>query len=369
VRELFLETLWVRSFRNIEGVELALGPGFIVLSGDNGQGKTNLIEAVYTLATSKSFRGSKPGEQVPYGHEMGSLRGVVIDGGERRTQSVGLKKGGRHVRIDGTSPPTLAAYAIMTPAVVVHPGEAELSMGGGATRRKLLDRTSLYISPTAASEVERYTRALRERQKALDTRGPHARDAPDWEELMVRHGLAVHLARAESARRLSEGARDAFARFGPQGVALDVRYSPGSPEEPGEFRTSLEKSRVSDARRGAASVGPHRDDLTLTLNGHPVRGFASQGQHRTVVMALKSAELFVVARARDVRPILLLDDVASELDRGRTSALFAYVQELQGQVFLTTTRPELVELSGSARARRQDFTVEKGAVRERSLPH
>jgi DNA replication and repair protein RecF len=363
VRELFVETLAVRGFRNLKAVDLALGPGFVVVSGDNGQGKTNLLEAVYALATSKSFRVNKPGELVRYGDEIASVRASVVTGGERREQSLGLREGGRYAKIDGQRPPSLAAYAVRTPAVVFHPGEVALSMGGGGERRKLLDRTSLYLAPAPSDELDRYTRALRERQRALELRGPSATDAASWEELMVRHGQEVHAARSRSARLLAEAAKEAFGRIAATGVTFDVAYAPGSPESAEEFREALAKSRTVDARRGTATVGPHRDELSLTLDGHPVRGFASQGQHRTVVLSLKAAELEVIAAARDVRPLLLLDDVSSELDRERTSALFRYLEGQEGQVFLSTTRPELIELRGSGGAPRRDFVVHEGGIR------
>jgi DNA replication and repair protein RecF len=362
VRELFVETLSIRGFRNLGRVDLEFGPGFVVISGDNGQGKTNLLEAVYCLTTSKSFRATKPGELVRHGDAVASLRATIALGGERREQSLGLADGGRHAKIDGKRPATLSAYAVSTPAVVFHPGEVALSMGGGSERRKLLDRTSLYLSPTSAGALERYTRALRERQKALEQRGPSASDALSWEELMVRHGQEVQRARAESANRLAEGARAAWTRIAAPRTTLDVAYVPGSPEDSLAFQDALRASRARDARRGTASVGPHRDDLALTLDGRPVRGVASQGQHRTVVLSLKAAEVEVVSAARGVRPLLLLDDVSSELDRERTSALFAYLEHLEGQVFLSTTRPELIEIAGSMGAPRRDFVVRDGVV-------
>jgi DNA replication and repair protein RecF len=364
VRDLFVEKLSIRGFRNLAEVELELGAGFVVISGDNGQGKTNLLEAVYALATSKSFRANKPGELIRHGDELASLRATVTSGGDRREQSLGLQEGARRVKLDGKSPATLSAYAVATPVVVFHPGEISLSMGGGSDRRKLLDRTSLYLAPASAQEVERYTRALRERQRALGERGPGATDASEWEELLVRHGVEVHRRRAESARRLGDAAEEAFRKIGATGLHLSVSYSPGSPLDPVEFRAALANSRLGDARRGTASVGPHRDDLSLALDDRPVRGFASQGQHRTIVLALKAAEVEVIARARELRPLLLLDDVSSELDRGRTSALFAYLEGQEGQVFLTTTRPELIEIRGTGRAPRRDFAVRGGVIRE-----
>ncbi len=299
-----------------------------------------------------------------HGHDVASVRAIIREAGEPREQTLGLKVGGRLAKIDGKKPLTLIAYAVKTPAVVFHPGEIALSMGGGSERRRLLDRIALYVAPGSASELEMYSRALRERQKALEARGPGARDAPEWEELMVRHGLVVRETRAEASRRLAEGARNAFERIGAPGSLLEVAYAPGSPDEAEAFRDALAKSRVQDARRGSASVGPHRDDLALSLDGRPVRGFASQGQHRAIVLALKSAEVDVVAQATGVRPLLVLDDVSSELDRFRTAALFDHLRAHEGQVFLTTTRPDILEISGPAGDFRRHFSVCAGVVRQ-----
>ena len=364
MRTLAIETLSVRSLRNLERVDVAFGPGFNVLCGDNGQGKTNLLEAIYAVSTSKSFRTHKAGELIAHGQSLASVRASVVESGLIREQSLGIQAGGRRrLMLEGKRPPTSAAYAVQTPAVVFHPGEVALSMGGGGERRRLLDRISLYLVPGSSSDLDRYSRALRERQRALEVRGATGRDIPEWEELMVRHGLAIIEVRTVAALRLAAGAKDAFARVAEPLGRLGVEYAPGSPLEAQAFRDALLASRTKDARRGSASVGPHKDDLLLLLNDRPVRGCASQGQHRAIVLSLKSAEVEVIALARGVRPLLLLDDVSSELDRSRTRALFAYLQQHDGQVFLSTTRPELIDLSGSEGTPRRDFSVCAGVVR------
>ncbi|MBX3185925.1 MAG: DNA replication and repair protein RecF [Labilithrix sp.] len=365
MRPLHLASLHARSFRNLAEVSLEPGERFNVVSGDNGQGKTNLLEAIYVAATSKSFRTSKPGELVMFGGELASVRVAVREDGDTRAQSVGLKAGARLVRIDEKRPPSLAAYAVRTPCVVFHPGEISLSMGGSAERRRLLDRTALYLSPQSMVELESYARAIKERQRALETRGVDARDLPEWETLAVRHGLAIMEHRARAAELVAASALEAFRRIGAPELELSVRYAPSAPRDEAAFRAVLEQRRPADLRRGSANVGPHRDDLALGIDGHPVRGVASQGQHRAVTLALKSAEIEVVGQARGVRPILLLDDVSSELDRSRTAALFAFLREQRGQVFLTTTRPELIDIgdgAGSAGAERRDFVVACGRI-------
>jgi DNA replication and repair protein RecF len=359
VRPLRLEALSIRAFRNLDSVDLSPSPRFNVVSGENGQGKTNLLEAIYVLATSKSFRASKPGDVVRHEAEIASVRARVSEEDEAREQSVGLKAGARLARIDGKRPPSLAAYARRTPVVVFHPGEVSLSMGAGSERRKLLDRLSLYLRASALDDLERYQRAMRERQRALETRGTSASGLGEWEELMVRHGEVVMEARAEVAERLALATVDSFAQIASPGLSLAVAYAPGAPRDPVEFRQGLAAARSSDLRRGGAGVGPHRDDVSLRLDGRPMRGVASQGQHRAAVLALKAAEIAVIGEARGARPILLLDDVSSELDRARTAALFAFLQGQHGQVFLTTTRPELIALGESERT---DFHVVRGVV-------
>ncbi len=292
------------------------------------------------------------------------MRGTFLEDGLVREQSVGQEKGRRAVRIDGKRPRTLVEYASRTPVVVFHPGDTALPSGGGSERRKLLDRISLYLSPAALLDLARYTRATRERQRALAERGPGARDLPEWETLMVTHGLAVSEARSRAAERLSEAAERSFAMLAPRGSTLRVAYAPGAPASPEDFAKALVDARTLDARRGSARVGPHRDDLSLSLGGERVGGIASQGQQRLVVLALKAGEIDVIGAIKQVRPILLLDDVSSELDRERTSALFAFIGRNEGQVFLTTTRPELIDTSSSLAGDRRDFTVLAGVVQD-----
>jgi DNA replication and repair protein RecF len=363
MRSLAIESLNVRSFRNLTSVDLELGPRFNVLSGDNGQGKTNLLEAVYVLATSRSFRTSRQAELVRVGSDAASVRATIREQDDAREQSVGLGHGVRRVRVDGKRPPTLAAYALRTPVVVFHPGAVALSTGSGGERRKLLDRVALYQSPAALGEAEGYAKALRARQRVLEVRGESAAELEHWEELVVRHGRALAQARLRAAEALAPAAEREFARIGGE-TPFRVRYAPNAPADGDEYRSVLARWRARDRARGSAAVGPHRDDLVVELGGGPARGRASQGQHRAIVLALELGEIEVICEARMVRPILLLDDVSSELDRARTAALFAALRRGEGQVLLTTTRPELIETGelGGDDGRR-DFVVAGGRIR------
>jgi DNA replication and repair protein RecF len=361
--ELSVESLTVRGFRNISQLEVSLGPRLNVISGDNGQGKTNLLEALYVLATSRSFRTTRAADLVTHGGDVASVRGAVREHGSVRQQTLGIRRGLREARVDGKRTSSLATYAVLTPVVVFHPGSLALAAGSGAERRRLLDRLALYRSPSTLAELAAYTKAMRGRQRILDVRSETGSDLDHWEELVARHALAVSQAREMAAVDLGAFAESAFREFASDGSALSLRYLRSGPADPEVFRATLAANRPRDRARGSATVGPHRDDLLLELGQRPVRGVASQGQHRAVVLALALAEISVIVALRKVEPVLLLDDVSSELDRHRTGALLRALGRRRGQILLTTTRPELIETSDSfPEAERRDFVVRSGRV-------
>jgi DNA replication and repair protein RecF len=363
-KTLRIDDLQARGFRNLRSDTIALGPRFTVLSGDNGQGKTNVLEALYVALTSKSFRTSKLGELLAHDGQnegVATVRVHVVEDGSPRTQTVALRKGQRLVKIDEKRPASLAEYAVQSPVVVFHPGELSLSMGASSERRRLLDRVALYSAPVALDSLERYTHAMRARQKVLATRGVGASDLDDWEALMAEHGAQTSMHRRRAAEQLGARATAVFESIGSPGLSLSVSYAPGGPESREDLVKTLAEYRAADMRRGSANRGPHRDDLSLELSSHAARGTASQGQHRAIVLSLKAAEITEIGNARGVRPVLLLDDVSSELDRERTRALFSFLRAQQGQVLLTTTRPELIDIAQSEE--RVDYTVCDGVVK------
>src|SRR5262249_27201982 len=150
-------------------------------------GKTSVLEAIYLVSTTKSFRTSKLAEIVRHGADTASVRAVVVEGGERREQSVGLEGSRRAVKLAGKRPPSFADYAVRSPVVVFHPGEMVLSSGPAAKRRTLLDRVALFVDPSSMDHLARYTEAARSRQRALELRGADAADLDAFELIMARH--------------------------------------------------------------------------------------------------------------------------------------------------------------------------------------
>jgi DNA replication and repair protein RecF len=362
-----LEHLGIRQLRNLERVDIDPAPRMNVISGSNGHGKTSVLEAIYLLCTTRSFRTARMSEVMSHGEAISSVRGEMAEHWPgspiRREQSVGLDHGRRRAKINGSSPPSLTLYATRSPVVVFGPEQLTLSTGGSSERRTLLDRVTLFTHGEVADERARYQRALRGRQRLLADRGPRAdgADLAAFESLLADHGAAITRARAAAVVELGVELERAWRRIAAPELELVCRYAPGGSASADEARARLAADRVRDAARKATSFGPHRDDLALSIDGHPARQVASQGQHRALALALKSAELACIGRARGLEPLLLLDDVSSELDAERTAALFEFLAENRSQIFLTTTRAALIP-SAVDPADRRDFALRNGRI-------
>ena len=371
---LTLDHLVVTGLRNLTGAKLELGPRLNVITGDNGQGKTNILEAVYLLATSRSFRTARLSEVVTLGSELGNVRGRFVEhwpnGSLPREQSVGIRgaEGGsqrRTCRIDDKPPSSLSHYATRSPVVVFDPQQILLSTGAASGRRTLLDRLTLFTDPLVANHRSRYSRALRERQHLLRDRAGQLERSTEldaFERLMAEHGVAITKARSRACEIFTAEMKSAFGHIAAPELVLDGCYLPGGGEDVEQACDALRQGRIGDAQRKRTEFGPHRDDLQLSIDGQPARVVGSQGQHRAITLALKIAELRCVAEARGVLPLLLLDDVSSELDAHRLAALFDHLAVTKSQILLTTTRRDLIVTTQISGTDRLDFTVTAGVV-------
>lgn len=366
VRPLTLDRLVVADLRNLSGV--TLDPGRVnVISGNNGQGKTSVLEGIYLLATTKSFRTARLSDLVRHGHKIASVKGTFTEHWTsapiERKQSVGLSGGRRTVRLDQEPPSSMSHYATRSPVVVFDPQQMTLSTGPASARRTLLDRVTLFTQPEISGHRGRYNRALKERSRLLSLRWPHLDPCPEldvYESLLAEHGAAITRGRTQACNQLAESMKEAFDDIAAPDLYLEVSYAPGGTDDREAAARMLRDARRVDAQRKRTGFGPHRDDLTFELDGHSARVVASQGQHRAITLALKLAELRCIATSRGVQPILLLDDVSSELDADRSAALFNHLRRTQSQIFLTTTRRELIVTAPDAD--RRDYRIEGGEI-------
>ena len=359
---LSIRRLRLRDFRNIAELSFEPAERFNVISGDNGQGKTSLLEAIYCLATTRSFRTDQVKELRREGASFARVDAELEDAGRSRSQRLTLSDEGRGVFVDEQRASRLSEYAVRTPVVVFHPGDLELTMGGASARRDLLDRVGLFSDPTLLDDRRRYRQALRERQKVLEVRGEQAPELEAYELLAARHGARLSQCRARAAAELGRAALQGFQRLAASELTLEMAYKPGGSCDEAELVAELAQRRSGDRRRHVASYGPHKDDLSLRVDGRPARKHASQGQHRILALCLKLAELEAIQQARGAHPLLLLDDVSSELDPTRIGAVHAFLRDSRSQVFVTTTRSDLFQTPGATSLERRDYRLRGGAL-------
>ena len=355
----------VRDFRNYEAAEVALADGLTVVAGANGSGKTNLLEALYFGCTARSPRTSNERELVRRGG--GGVARVVLDltaeDGEHRIE-VGFQPGEpKQLRVDGGPVESLGPVDRRPLVSVFLPERLELVKGAPSGRRAHLDQVVAALWPSRAETRSFYSRALQQRN-ALVARiragaaGPAALDA--WDAELARHGIRLMADRTEAVDALRPLFADLAGRLGLPGAA-ELRYRPRSPAADVEgLAAELAERRAADLQRGFTAHGPHRDELQLLLDGAPLRAYGSQGQQRAALLALLFAERSLLAERRDRPPLMLLDDVMSELDAERRE-LLADLLRSGGQSVITTTEPDHVP--GTALAGGGLVRVENGTVR------
>lgn len=355
----------LRAFRNLEQVGFEPAPKLNVVYGDNGQGKTSLLEALYFVATTRSFRSERLQTLIREGQASLLVRAELEETGYRREQRATLSAAGRRVSIDGKKPDRLLDYALRTPVVAFHPNDLGLVSGPAAPRRRLLDRVALFVDPSGFERRFPFERALKERQRTLAERGARAPELEAYELLIAEHGARYQAARALAAQELLTALSSAFGDLGAASQKLVAGYLPGGSTDVSTVRRELFARRGVDRIRRAPTYGPSRDDLEFALSGRSARRHASQGQQRLLTLALKLAELECISQARGVLPVLLLDDVSSELDRSRTGAVYDVLRTSAGQVFVTTTRPELFPSRSENADERVDFRIDQGVLERR----
>ena len=359
--------LQVRDFRNLAEVDLEPSARTTILVGENGQGKTNLLEAVYLLTTLKPLRAARLQELVRFGADRAQVAGDFDGPGGVRRAAVQVQAGGRTPYLDGKPQERLDAYFDGLAAVCFSPDDLLLVKGSPEARRRFLDRAAFNRWPAVLSEARDYVRALRARNAALRT-GPPEVEA-SFREPLVRAAARLLRRRVELVQELAPRVAAAFAEIsGPGAPEARLAYRPaagmrveGSEEECAGRLAEILALRVErDREKGYTSAGPHMDELVLALDGKGARVFGSQGQQRAVVLALKIAEIENLRAALGRPPLLLLDDISSELDPAKNRYLLAYLRRLEAQAILTSTDRRLLEPAAGPDT--AFYGVENGAV-------
>jgi DNA replication and repair protein RecF len=338
---------------------LVPSPRVTVLWGDNGQGKTNVIEAVYYLATLRSFRTARIQDAIQVGEAAGGraqLGARVEHLGLERSVEIELGAAGRTARIDGKAVRGAASVFGAVSVVLFVPEDLLLPRAAPAARRRFLDMAVFNVERGYYREAAAFQRVLKSRNLLLRRGRPDPVLLETYDDELSRTGARLVVRRRDLLAELGPRASALFrALHGPLEVAVSYRSDPtvaAAPDEAGvraALRAGLEARRALDERRRFTTFGPQSDDVEIALEGRLAREHASQGQLRSLVLALKLAELtHVEARLGDT-PILLLDDVPSELDATRRGFLFEMVGGLSCQTIISVTEPGVIpELAGRA---------------------
>jgi len=362
-----LAWLELRDFRSYEGLRFEPELGLNVLVGDNGAGKTNVLEAVGYLSRLGSFRGAPDSALVRTGAEAAVLRGgLERESGELRVEVEIPAEGRRRILVNGKRPRRNSDVAVEVPLVAFLPDDLDVVKRGPALRRDYVDEVAGHISPTAGADRAEYDKIVRQRNRFLRDAGQYADPVTMdvWDERLAEVGGRLVSARVRLLERLRPHLGSGYSAVAGSGSGgLTARYEAGwltaaSQAAPGEaLLAALGERRRRDMDQRTTTVGPHRDDVALFLDSRPARTHASQGEQRSVALALRIAAFSLLQDRHGKPPILLLDDVFSELDPGRSEGVIELLP--RGQVFVTSAREDEVPLAGKR------WTVSSGAILER----
>jgi DNA replication and repair protein RecF len=331
-----LAGLKLRDFRNYPRLDASFSPGFHVLLGDNAQGKTNILEAIYLMATLRSFRGVGGAQMVRHGAKGYFVSGEVVGQAEHEIKMYwSLRE--RKLSLDGQPVKKLGDYFGVLRTVVFCTEDLQLIKGTARARRRFLDLLLAQTQPGYLPLLQRYMTAVRQRNALLKQRVLDETSLEVFSAEMVKLGNELIRARRELIPKFSPLARLAYRRISNDAEELRIEYAPSVKND---FAVELAQSRGREKTFRATLVGPHRDDLTLLQNEKSAAQFGSEGQKRTLAIALKMAQAEFLGGLHGSPPVLLIDDVMGELDVKRRAGflpLLDSARRTSGQVFMTCT--------------------------------
>lgn len=355
-----LQSIELHHYRNYESLQLQIGAGVNIFIGPNAQGKTNLLEAIHVLALTKSHRTSKDRELIAWNGQTAIIRADL----ERRYGNLKLElqlsPQGKKAKLNGLEQRKLSGFVGSLNVVLFAPEDLDIVKGAPGVRRRFMDMEIGQVHPGYLYDHQQYQRILQQRNNYLKTTNPSASQADllaVWNEQLASYGVKMMQRRKNFIYHLQQWAEKIHSGITAGTEKLEVAYKPSFGYEGGgdgeaedatslfqQFMIKLTQNKEQEFRRGMTLIGPHRDDLAFAINGKDVQSFGSQGQQRTAALSLKLAELELMREEIGEYPVLLLDDVLSELDQKRQTQLIETFQS-RVQTFITTTGLESVNMS------------------------
>lgn len=335
----------IKNFRNIENLILEPSEKTNIIHGLNAQGKTNLIEAIWMFSGLKSFRGSHDKELIKFGSDEAKINLEFFGGGLNNTAEMKIKEK-RSLKLNGIELKSPSEITEESNIILFSPDYLSIIKDGPAFRRGFLNNAISGVYKTYGEQLKKYNRALQQRNSILKDLKYNSfllEIIEDYENVLAAYGERIISARKKYISRIREIMPEIFVGLSGKKENLECFYKPENLEEGSreEISLMLKKNRQEDINSGATTIGPHRDDLVFLINEIDARNFGSQGQQRSVVLALKLAEAELMAEVSGEKPVALLDDVMSELDPLRQDYILNHIKDWQ--VFITCCDPTSIE--------------------------
>ncbi len=336
---MFLRKIALLNFKNIAQEELCLCPGVNCFVGDNGAGKTNVLDAVYYLSMCKSSLQMTDGQSIRHGADFFLLEGQYATDDRRHEKVVCSfsRKGGKVLKRNDKEYERLADHVGLLPAVIVSPADSALISDAADERRRYLNAFISQLDRSYLASVMRYNAVLSERNRLLKMH-PDETMLSIYDRQLCEHGRTIHARRQEFVERLRPIVSEYYRRLSEDREEVELSYRSELNDRP--FEEVLLAARQKDLANEFTTAGIHRDDLTLRIGGYPLRKYGSQGQQKSFLIALKLAQYAVLAQEKHERPLLLLDDLFDKLDAGRVEQLIRLVSTDDfGQILITDCNP------------------------------
>lgn len=354
-----LRSLSAHNFRLIERLEIRPGPQVTLFWGQNGAGKTSILETVDFLSRGRSFRSRRLDALLRKGARTLTVRGTVREAGVPTHLGIEKSAQGRVLLCNHRKAETLSAHAARLPVVALHPDSHRLVQGGARYRRNYIDWSAFHVKPDFLPAWREYSRCLRQRNQVLRSRGG-AREMQAWTQKTAAAGERVNIARSGIIEEISPVFEEYSRRLLPEAEST-LRYSRGWPGESESLEAALVQARGRERRTLATHWGPHRAELSLSLNQHPAAQVASRGQQKLLATSLLLAQVAHLQARTRRECVVLLDDIGAELDRDHAGALVREVAALGCQAFMTALAPGDVDLQAWTQARM--FHVKHGTCK------
>ncbi len=336
---MYIKEIELKDFRNYKELRTSFSKNVNIFLGNNAQGKTNLLEGIYLNAMAKSFKTTKDKELIRFGEEFCKIKTIAFfDDDEHSTEIVINKEGKKGVKLDGVKISRTSELLERIFIIIFSPEDLKIVKDEPEKRRKFIDRELCQIKPGYYNDLSNYKRVLKQRNTYLKEERIDTSILDIWDHELARYGSKVISRRNDFIKRINEISKEIHKNISGGKENLELVYEPNisfSADIENDFYEIISSSRNDDIRNRTTGRGPHKDDLKISADGIDLRKFGSQGQQRTAALSLKLSEIKLIEDEMGEKPILLLDDVLSELDNDRQNFL---IHSLGGnQLFITTT--------------------------------